>query len=162
MLEDKLLPVLKNAFFWSEENVILNIIPTLDGVWVSVCPVIFWNIIKFSCIIWQMLSHMFIKAYGLPWQALLSCILWQMLLQNTVADVIAIFYVVDGLSIVEMICHIIKQGGRCCCHCYVWQMVSHISWLQSVLADVITMVADGWPPKVGIWCLTGVMAIGGT
>ena len=43
LLEDKLLPVLKHGFFWSEENVILNIIPTLDGVWVLVCPVIFFG-----------------------------------------------------------------------------------------------------------------------
>ena len=40
LLEDKLLPVFKHGFFWSEENVILNIIPTLDGVWVLVCPII--------------------------------------------------------------------------------------------------------------------------
>ena len=44
LLEDKLLPVLKHGFFWSEENVILNIIPILDGVWVLVCAVIFLDI----------------------------------------------------------------------------------------------------------------------
>ena len=32
LLEDKLLPDFYHGFFWSEENVILNYFPTLDGV----------------------------------------------------------------------------------------------------------------------------------
>ena len=88
------------------------------------------------------LSHMFIKTYQWPWQVLLPF---------TVADAIAILYVVDGISTVEIICYIVKQGGRCYCHCYVWQMISHMSWLQSVLTDVIAMVADGIATQG--WCI---------
>ena len=40
LLKDKLLPDFYHRFFWSEENVVLNYFPTLDGVWVLVCPVI--------------------------------------------------------------------------------------------------------------------------
>ena len=32
LLEDKLLPDFYHGLFWSEENVILNYFPTLDGV----------------------------------------------------------------------------------------------------------------------------------
>ena len=40
LLEDKLLQDIYHGFFWSEENVNLNIFPTQDGVWLLVCPVI--------------------------------------------------------------------------------------------------------------------------
>ena len=41
LIKDKLLPVSKHGFFWSEENVHLNHFPTQDGVSVLVSPVIF-------------------------------------------------------------------------------------------------------------------------
>ena len=139
MLEDKLLPFLKHGFFWSEEK---GIFPTLDGVWVLVCPVISFGHLVNLVVLYGRCKP-YVQGIWVALEVLLPCIQWQMLLPYTVADVIAIFYVVDGLSTVEMICYVIKQDGRCYCHCYVWQMVSHISWLQCVLINVIAMVADG-------------------
>ena len=34
------LPDFYHGFFWSDENVVLNYFPTLDGVWMLICPVI--------------------------------------------------------------------------------------------------------------------------
>ena len=44
LIKDKLSPVFKHGFFWSEENVKLNHFPTQDGVTVLVCPVIVWTL----------------------------------------------------------------------------------------------------------------------
>ena len=44
LLEDKLLPDFYHGFFWSEENVHLNYVPTHIGVTVLVCPIILLGI----------------------------------------------------------------------------------------------------------------------
>ena len=42
-LHKKLLPFVQHGFLKSEKNVNLNNFPTLDGVWVLVCPAILWT-----------------------------------------------------------------------------------------------------------------------
>ena len=60
LLEDKLSPVSKHGFFWSEENVILNNFPILDDVWVLVCPVILWTL---WCIFLYLVADFFVMCF---------------------------------------------------------------------------------------------------
>ena len=110
LLGDNLLPFIKHGFLRSEENVNLNNFPTLDGVWVLMCPVIFWI---------QLCKLTNTKADVV----LLCCI----------GRFCAFGRWYCHLIVRQMVSHrgrcynlFTEQSGRCYCHCNnMWQMVSH-------------------------------------
>ena len=120
-----LLPVIKHSFFWSEENVIPNNFPTLDGVSVLVCPVIFLGHCNvFPYIYGRYYCHMFLRHQVCLGRCYCHVICgrwcnhrgrWYYLLWSKVADVIANWFCSVRQMVSDYVCMLQLIFDRCCC-----------------------------------------------
>ena len=123
LLSDKLLPDFYHGFFWSAENVVLNYLPTQDGVWVLLCPLIFIRHMTIFNNFMADVQPILVKMLILHWQMLLPRLLWQILLSSLWHMSIPLCVWDVNTTHICCYCFVDKQGGRCSCHYFVWYMV---------------------------------------